>query len=166
MSQEIADRLRGENVIAVGNVFELAPWAQALAANDVSWWRNHPAAMKFAGRRFTTKTLSGVERYRGKTVRGDSNSGTLGLDIAVEVFKATEVVLLGFDFQGTHFFGRYTNGCSNTTDASRLKHVRQMKAWRLVHAKARVFNCTPGSALKVFPMADLDAFLPAQRLVA
>lgn len=166
MNQNLADRVRGENAVVVGNAFELAPWAAGLVANDLAWWRCHPEAMKFSGRKFTTKTLSGVERHRGTTVRGDSNSGTLGIDVALEVFKAKEIVLLGFDFHGTHFFGRYTNGCSNTTPASRQRHVRQMRAWRMVHRKVPVFNCTPGSALTVFPVGELDAYLPAQRLVA
>lgn len=169
MSLDLAERVRCENVIAVGNVFQLTPWATALVANDKVWWSEHPEAKKFAGRKFCTKTVSGLERHRGKTVKGDSNSGTLGLDVAVEVFKATEVILLGFDFHGTHFFGRYTNGCSNTTDVSRKRHVRQMKAWRMVHRKVRVINCTPDSALTVFPMGNLEDFcaeLPAPRLVA
>jgi hypothetical protein len=166
MSREVADRVRGENVVVVGNAFELAPWAAGLVANDKVWWTEHPAARKFAGRKFTTKTLSGIERHRGKGVGGDSNSGMLGIDVAVEVFKASQVLLLGFDFQGTHFFGRYTNGCSNTTVASRVKHHRQMKVWRMLHPKVDVVNLTPGSALRVFPMAELDAYVPPQRLVA
>ena len=167
MSQALADRVRGLGVVvAVGNAYELAPWADALVANDLTWWNEHPEARKFAGKKFCTKTLSGTVRHRGRTVGADSNSGTLGMDVAVEVFKATEVVLLGFDFHGTHFFGRYTNRCSNTTPASRKKHIRQMKAWQLVHRKIRVVNCTPGSALTVFPFGELDAYVPAQSLVA
>lgn len=167
MSREIAERVRGHGiVVAVGNSYELAPWADALVANDRVWWDEHPEAHKFAGRKFCTKTISGIERHRGLGVRGDANSGMLGIDVAVEVFKASEVVLLGFDFSGTHFFGRYTNGCSNTTPASRQTHQRQMKAWRMLHPKVPVVNCTPGSALKAFPLGDLDAYLPAERRVA
>lgn len=167
MSPELAERVRGHGiVVAVGNAFELALWADALAANDRVWWQEHPEAMKFAGRKFCTKTISGVERHRGKGVNGDANSGMLGIDVALEVFKASEIVLLGFDFHGTHFFGRYTNGCSNTTPASRERHQRQMRTWRLLHPKAAVVNCTEGSALKAFPMGNLDAYVPAERLVA
>lgn len=156
MSRELAERVRGLNVGVVGNCYELAPWAQFLAANDRKWWDTHPEAKQFAGRRFSTKTISRIERHVGRTVKGDSNSGTLAMDVATVVFKATELVLLGFDFSGTHFFGRYTNGCSNTTPNSRLRHVRQMEDWRRAHPAVRVVNCTPGSALKVFPMGDLD----------
>lgn len=166
LSLDLVDRVRGENVVAVGNAYELAPWADALVANDKVWWSEHPAAMKFAGQKFCTKTLSGVTRHRGKGVSGDANSGMLGIDVAVEVFKASQVLLLGFDFHGTHFFGRYTNRCSNTTDASRERHKRQMRTWRMLHPKVDVVNCTAGSALKAFPMGDLDAYLPAPRLVA
>lgn len=166
MTPDLAERLRGQRVVAVGNCFELAPWATALVANDRIWWEEHPQAMKFAGRKFCTKTISGVERHRGKGVRGDANSGMLGIDVALEVFKATEILLLGFDFQGTHFFGLYRNKCSNTTPNSREKHKRQMKAWRMLHPKVQVVNLTPGSALHAFPMGDLDAYLPADSRAA
>lgn len=166
MSQELADRVRGENVVAVNNAYQLAPWAAALVANDRKWWDEHPESKQFAGRKFCTKTISGISRHHGKGVRGDANSGMLGIDVALEVFKATEILLLGFDFQGTHFFGRYTNGCSNTTTSSRNKHQRQMKAWRMLHPKVKVVNLTPGSALKAFPMGDLDAYLPPVQAAA
>lgn len=166
MSRELVERLRGENIVAVGNVFELTPWAAAVVANDKVWWEEHSAAKKFAGRKFCTKTISGIERHRGRGVGSDSNSGMLGIDVAVDVFKASQVLLLGFDFHGTHFFGQYENRCSNTTPTSREKHRRQMKVWRMLHPKVDVVNLTPGSALKAFPMGELDAYLPAQRLVA
>lgn len=157
MSQALADRVRGLGfVVAVGNAYELAPWADALVANDLTWWKEHPEATKFTGRKFCTKTLSGTERHRGKGVSSDANSGMLGIDVAVEVFKASPVYLLGFDFHGTHFFGPYKNGCSNTSPTSREKHKRQMKSWRMLHPRANVVNCTPGSALKVFPVGELD----------
>lgn len=167
LSATVAERVRGcGTVIAVGNAYELAPWADALVANDRIWWDEHPAAMDFAGRKFCPKTISGIERHRGKGVAGDANSGMLGIDVALEVFKGDPIILVGFDFHGTHFFGAYTNRCSNTTPVSRQKHQRQMRVWRMLHPKARVVNCTPGSALKAFPMGSLDAFLPAERLVA
>lgn len=167
MSQALADRVRDRGiVVAVNNVFELAPWADALVANDRQWWEAYPEARKFSGRKFCTKAISGLERHRGRGVAGDANSGMLGIDVALGVFKAEEIVLLGFDFQGTHFFGEYANGLGNTKPHSRAKHLRQMRAWRMVHPKARVVNCTPGSALKAFPMGSLDAFLPAECLVA
>lgn len=166
LSREVVDRLRNENVVAVGNAYELAPWAAALVANDLRWWEEHPQARKFAGRKFTTKTLSGIERHRSNGVGSGSNSGTLGIGVAVHVFNATQVLLLGFDFHGTHFFGRYTNKCSNTTPASRVIHQRQMKTWRMLHPNVDVVNLTEGSELKAFPIRELDAYLPPQRDVA
>lgn len=44
MSQALADSVRGHRVVAINNVYELAPWADCLAANDLSWWRKHPEA--------------------------------------------------------------------------------------------------------------------------
>lgn len=161
----LVERVRGLPSVAVNNAYELAPWAEALVANDRAWWDRHPEAMRFPGRKFTTKTISGLERHRGRGVGPDSNSGMLGIDVAVEVFGASRVVLLGFDFHGTHFFGQYTNGCSNTTAKSRGNHAQQMALWRRLHPGVEVVNCTPGSALTVFPMGELDAYLPAPRVV-
>lgn len=159
LSQDAATRLRDRNVIAVNNAYELAPWAAAMVANDRKWWDKHPDAKKFAGRKFCTKAMSGIERHRGKGVDGGSNSGMLGIDVAFDVFKADRVFLLGFDFHGSHFFGQYTNGCGNTTPANRCRHHQQMKTWRALHPDARVVNLTEGSELKVFPMDSLERVL-------
>lgn len=146
-------------MVAVGNAYEMAPWAAAVVANDKVWWEEHPQARKFAGRKFTTKTMSGIERHRASGVGGDSNSGTLGIDVAVRVFKATQVLLIGFDFHGTHFFGQYQNRCSNTTAASRVKHQRQMNVWRKINPRVEVVNLTAGSELKAFPMGNIEDYL-------
>ena len=103
--------------------------------------------------------MSGIERHRSKGVGPDSNSGTLGIGVAVHVFDATQVLLIGFDFHGTHFFGRYTNKCSNTTPASRILHQRQMKTWRMLHPNVDVVNLTEGTELTAFPLGKMENYL-------
>ena len=44
MSLDLVERLRGRLVGVVGCVFELAPWADYLIANDEAWWDKYPAA--------------------------------------------------------------------------------------------------------------------------
>lgn len=153
-SQELADRLHGERLIVVGNAYQLAPWAEALVANDVKWWREHPDAIKFEGRKFSANRVKGTELV--KAGRCNLNSGTLALIVAVTELGATQLRMHGFDFHGTHFFGPYKNGCSNTTQASRNKHKSQMKAWRLANPKVEVINCTPGSELTCFPFGEFQ----------
>lgn len=152
MSQAVADSVRRLRVIAVNNAFELAPDAEALAANDMAWWRHNPQAKDFAGRKFSTNVISGVERVLSPTVQTDSCSGVLGLEVAKDL-GATTILLFGADFHGTHYFGEYTNGLRNTHEARRAIHAKQFAAWGKAHPRIEVFNCTPGSELRAFPMA-------------
>lgn len=157
MSLELAERVRGKLVCAVNNSFELAPWADILVANDQSWWRKHPHARQFGGRKFSSNLIDGIERVKPNTFGSQSNSGVLALD-TVRNLGATSVVLLGFDMHGTHFFGEYTNGCNNTSDKRRQVHHQQYRQWAKRNT-IEVLNCTKGSALDCFPMRELDAVL-------
>src|SRR5690606_17149021 len=115
-SQALADSLRGGFVGVVGNAYELAPWANFMAATDRKWWEKHPAAMRFAGRRFTAHRIDGTERPPNSQTNW--NSGVLALEVAVHL-GATVIRLHGFDMHGTHFFGPYTNGLKNTSQTNR-----------------------------------------------
>lgn len=146
-SPDLAQRLRGRRVGVVGNAFELAPWAEFLAASDVQWWEKHPAAMAFAGVRYTAHRKAGLQQLAG--ARTNWNSGVLGLAVAASL-GATLVRLHGFDLRGTHFFGPYTNGLRNTAPARREVHQQQFAQWARQNPHVRVLNCTPGSALRCF----------------
>ena len=159
MSQALADSVRGHRVIAINNCFELAPWADALAANDLSWWRKHPEAKQFAGAKYSANRIGdGVEQVRSPLVTSCSNSGVLALEVAKRQ-GATRILLLGFDMHGTHYFGKYTNGCTNTQPRRRLVHQQQFSRWARANKGIEVLNCTEGSALKGFPMARLDDYI-------
>ncbi|WP_202844798.1 hypothetical protein [Luteimonas saliphila] len=139
----------------VSNTYTLAPWADVLVANDHAWWRKHPEAHQFSGRKFSANEIKGVERAKPCTFGSRGNSGVLALDV-VRNLGAKRVILLGLDMHGTHFFGPYKNGCTNTTEAKRRIHVAQFKQWRRRNPGIEVTNCTEGSALTCFPMARLD----------
>lgn len=164
MSAGLAERVRGNNVAVVGNTYTLAPWADVLVANDVNWWRRHPEAHGFAGRKFSANQIKGVERAKPVTFGSRSNSGVLALDV-LRNLGATRIVMLGFDMAGSHFFGRYTNGCTNTSDRRREEHKKQFKQWRMRNPTVDVINCTEGSALTCFPMARADDELSRTRTV-
>lgn len=51
----------GLKVGAVGNAYELAPWAEFIAATDSAWWRENPNARLCAGRKFAMHASAGVE---------------------------------------------------------------------------------------------------------
>lgn len=163
MSQALADSMRGRFVGVVTSCFPLAPRANFLAANDRHWWTKYPDARKFEGRKFSANRIAGVEKLEGAV--SNWNSGVLALEAAVYL-GATSIRLYGFDMRGTHFFGPYVNGLRNTTADSRRVHRKQYAVWAKRHPQIDVINCTPGSALGVFPMEGDDAQTPAQRNVA
>lgn len=143
----LAYKLRGRRVGVVGNAFELAPWAEFLAASDRQWWEKHPEAHEFRGRRYSSHKREGVIALDG--AKTNWNSGVLALQVAAHL-GATTIRLHGFDMHGTHFFGPYTNGLVNTSAPRREVHKAQFAWWAKHNPNVRVVNCTAGSALRCF----------------
>lgn len=156
---EDAERVRagGLPLGAITSAFELAPWADFIAATDGGWWRKYPEALKLPGAKYTMHQVKGAERVK---VPGyvAVNSGVLALECAKRA-GATRILLLGFDMRGTHYFGPYRNGLSNTSETKRRMHLAQYARWSRANREIEIFNCTQGSALKCFPMARLDEYL-------
>jgi hypothetical protein len=112
MSQVVADSVRGNYVIAISNAGiefvdaknvthpALAPWAQELCAQDHAWWREHPQAHQFAGRKFSANKIVGVEQVVSDYVQRQSSSGVLALERARHAGEETgilEIELHGYD---------------------------------------------------------------------
>lgn len=154
MSHAIATALRGRCcVIAISDAFRLAPWADALVSTDAAWWKAHPEALKFAGRKFCSARFPGTEQiYLKPHYAPGSNSGFQGMRVAEGVFKATKILLLGFDMHGTHYFGAHRAPLRNTTPPRFRAHIQQCAKWR----GCAVVNCTPGSHLKAFPFSTIE----------
>ena len=152
MSQALADSVRGCRVGAVTSALPLAPWAEFVAASDVSWWRKMGAA-GFEGERYSAHKMPGVEQVEGVT--SATNSGVLALQVC-KMKGAKAVALLGFDMGLGHYFGDYTNGLSNTDKHRRRVHMQQYVQWARANPDIEVINCTPGSALHCFRRADLS----------
>jgi hypothetical protein len=162
-SAELAESVRHIPTGAVSNAYQLAPWAQFVAASDAAWWRKYPEAMKFP-ERYAMAPVGGVERVWSK-FGAPCNSGVLALEV-VKMKGAKRVILLGFDMRGDHFFGRYTNGLTNTSPDRRRAHLRQYEAWAKANRDIEVLNATTGSALTCFPMARIDDVADLQRTAA
>lgn len=156
---EDAERARAAGIPlgAITSAFELAPWADFIAATDGGWWRKYPEAMRLPGSKYTMHNVRHVERVK---VPGyvAVNSGVLALECAKRA-GATRILLVGFDMHGSHFFGPYRNGLSNTTETRRRMHLSQYTRWARNNRAVEVINCTEGSALTCFPMARLDEYL-------
>jgi len=153
-SASLAERLRGRRVGVVGNAYQLAPWAEFLAASDRQWWDKYTTAREFAGQRYSSHRIGGVLQLAG--AQTNWNSGVLALAVAVHL-GATLVRLHGFDLHGTHFFGPYSNGLANTAPARREVHKQQFAQWATCNPHVRVVNCTPGSALRCFEFDEQTA---------
>ena len=85
-------------------------------------------------------------------VKTGRNSGYQALNIAVHL-GASRVLLLGYDMHGDHFFGSHP-------DKSRPPFALCLKLWPTIVAPLKkagveVVNCTPNSALTIFPQMPL-----------
>lgn len=143
---------------AVSCAYQLAPFAAFVAASDAAWWKAYPDALEMDCPRYSMHRVKGAEQVR---IRGLNwtvcNSGVLGLEMAKRQ-GATEILLMGADMHGAHFFGEYTNGLRNTVAAKRKQHVKQYHRWGKA-SKVRVINVTPGSVLTCFEVGRLEGFL-------
>lgn len=138
-------------VIAVSNVgLDIAPWADALVSHDCSWWNNNRQADNFKGRKFCRNHRYNIETFI-PSIKTGCNSGLMAMDVAVKIFGAKRLILLGFDMHGTHYFGKHPKPLRNTTDSRFETHIKQFDSWN----GCEVINCTPNSSLKKFPFIEL-----------
>lgn len=146
-------------VVVVNDAFRLAPWAHALAAQDFAWWRANPDAKDFAGRKFSSNEISGVERVFGNSVCTGSSSGVLALEVArrltAEMDGPKRIELYGYENHnrnGYHYFGRH-GGTLRTTQDNRFKvFEKQLSALGHLMKKEgfEIVNKTPDSDLRCF----------------
>ena len=157
LTAEQVEKVRHLRTVAVSDAYRLAPWAEALVSVDKAWWIHHRP--QFEGRRFSLLPVPGMETERLTGMTTDTNSGLRGIEIAV-MLGATEVLLLGFDLGGTHFFGRHPEPALKNTDTRPGRFEAFMRQFAGYRPKGvKIINCTPGSALTCYPRADLDACL-------
>ena len=176
------EALRGRaRVIAINDAWRLAPWAEVLYACDGRWWRKHEGVPGFAGLKITLSNSAaqvaawpeiavlentgteGLERAP-HGLRTGRNGGYQAINLAVH-FGARRVLLLGYDMRvaadgRSHWFGEHADWPTrpNIFRNVFLPHFEGL-AHELDAIGLRVVNCTPGSALEVFPKARLDRAL-------
>lgn len=171
MSQEVADQVHASGIpaIVINSTFRLAPWAWMLYAADVEWWAHEKNrdAHEFAGLKVTCQPVRGVERLRntGSTgfdpnpnaVRTGHNSGYQAVHIAAHT-GATRILLCGMNMQGGHWHGAHPHGLRDTTPENYTRWCDRFTTLvePLKNMDVQVINCTPGSALKCFPMGRLE----------
>lgn len=148
MTPAVAQAARRCYTVAVNASFRLAPWADALAANDLMWWQVNRDADGFNARRFCHRRAHRVEAV--STVKERTCSGVLALEVA-RLQGATTIELHGADMRGGHFFGDYSGMLKNTSEEIRVVHAMQFAEWGAANSGILVLNRTPDSALECFP---------------
>ena len=173
--------------IAVNDSYAMAPDATVLYAADSKWWGWHKGVqgphtvgtVKYPAFTGQFKYALNKTPYRDVLVlrRGPQTGlstdpsmlarGLNGVYQAINVavhLGATRIILLGVDMHGTHFFGKHPDG-SNAPFALCLQHFATLVE-PLKKAGVELINCTPKSALKVFPCLSIEDALGIQQAVA
>jgi hypothetical protein len=174
--------------IVVNSSYKFAPDATALYAADAKWWGWHKGCLSshsvgtekypaFTGKLkyclSRTPWYPEVQLLRRGTQHGlmlDPGKVALGhngvyqsINVAVH-FGATRIVLLGVDMKGRHFHGEHPDRTVPPFSVCLARFAGLVQP--LADAGVEVVNCTPGSALKCFPMASLEDVWPMSRAVA
>lgn len=173
--QSDVDACRGRaRVIAIKHAYDLAPWADVVygaGVDSTKWWQRagERVAATHQGLRFTldptAAAWASVLRWGGETGLSTDperlalgrNSGYQAINLAV-LLGATRVLLLGYDMK------RAAGDRENFYDGPTKGPAHRYADWRpffesMVEPLARlgvtVINCTPDSALDVFPKMTL-----------
>lgn len=176
------ERLKGRvAVLAIKRNVELAPFADVVYGCDFPWWRSVHGLPNFKGLKlsYADRAVSqwGCRKVGIPDVQRDQllfdtvgqvgaggNSGFQALNLAAQ-FGASRILLVGFDMQGEHWYGRNTAaGMGNPSASNFDRWIRafSIACGQLTGRGVEVVNASPGSAIKCFrkaPLADtLDAW--------
>lgn len=167
------DYCRGKaRVLAINDAYRLAPWADMLYGCDDKWWSWHSEAAEFAGLKVTQgrnkRAPACVRRVdidtRGKglsrdpaRIHGGKNSGYQAVNLAY-LLGAARILLLGYDMRlvesRAHWFGDHPDRIRSNYE-NWITNFQTIAA-QLPELGVEIINCTPGSALRCFPMRVLE----------
>ncbi len=162
--------------IVVNDSFRLAPDADLLYAADTAWWTVNNDALDFAGLKVTVGSdnpwpqvlrlmNTGSEGFDPKesNLRTGGNSGYQALHIAIQG-RAERILLCGYDMHvkdGYHWFGRHKAPLINTHPDDFPRRAERFAGLAEAADKRgiEVINCSPGSAIKAFPIKPIEEVL-------
>lgn len=153
-------------MIVVNTTYQLAPWADALYAMDVQWWRMHgeEVAVSFRGERISANPIAvlQVSRIAKDSCPTFGNSGSAAISIAA-LAGARKVILVGYDCQRTggkvHWHGNHPKGLGNAGGMPKWPKQFADCATHMQRIGVDVINCTRSTALTCFPRGDLEEWL-------
>jgi len=180
LTLEVAEYCRYQFVIAVNDAYLLMPYARMMYAADAPWWEVHKGAPAFAGERWSVLEFTKPEATAAKLATADkydinliygapgfgfsvdkkvlhygANSGFQAINLALHI-GASRVLLVGFNMEGDHFFGKHPLPLRNTDPGAFIRYFNNAAA---AHNGAAIINCTPRSELKSFPYQPLESAL-------
>lgn len=183
LTAEVAHRVRTARwiqnwrILVVNDAYRMLPMADALYACDIHWWQAHEGAASFEGEKWSSHSISdycddkrevasryGLNLVRARAAPGFStspdcihygspeHSGFQAINLAM-LLGASRIVLCGFDYYGTHFFGEHPQSLRQPTG----KQYQDMtRAFDDVVSSIEILNANPNSALKKFPSMNLE----------
>lgn len=142
-------------------MFRAAPWADALYAIDVPWWKRYADEVKatFRGECFSATARPGVARAG---CPHHDNSGAAAVSLAAHR-GALRIVLIGYDLQltggQTHSHGDHPAGLGNAGSIAKWPPLFAALAARMKSLEVEVINATRETALRCFPRTTLEQAL-------
>lgn len=166
----LALRRRGRT-LAINNAGLIEPWADCLYFHDKPWALSRNGRETLAAfrgglivtqasiydfldpriRRMKPTSKWPLSSHRQMLAGPDSGSHAINLAF---LFGADPIILVGFDMRPGNWHGRYHSPAGQDSYSRFSAHHREMAPWILKEG-ARVWNCTPGSALTCYPAHDI-----------
>lgn len=171
-------------VVCVNDAYRLAPWADALVANDYSWWLHHEGVPGFAGDKWGVlhQTWKKPERWPSvkqlritgseglesdpSAIRTGKNSGYTAVNVAIH-YGARRVVLLGYDMGAPkngpqHFFGDHQWAPGQRSPYQTFIDLFRTMRADLKRLGVEVVNASRQTALRCFPCVSLEEALACE----
>lgn len=166
------------HVIAVNNTIERATWADVAYFGDYTAIKHYlPKLRKLTAAEWVTIDSAAAERWKLTHVnpasangmqldriRVNGNSGAQAISVAA-AFGAKRILLLGFDMRNdpktgaAHWFGQHPKNLVTVQLFEEWLHKFEFIAKDAKALGVEIINCTPGSALEVFPRANISEAL-------
>lgn len=188
LTLEVAALCRGHDVLVINDAWRMFTRARWLYACDARWWMERaPRPHEFEGERWTCVSDLNMENeqiaidHKLKVVRGEPgdvfstkpghvnlgycwpHSGFQAVNLAINVFGARHIVLVGFDMRRvggkSHYFGEYPHGYISPDlvfDAGPMGFSIAAEALPL---GVRIVNTTLDSAITCFQKMSVSAAL-------
>ena len=169
LTREDVESLRGRcRVIAINDAYLLAPFADVLYFCDERWFNWHkgrPEFKAFTGLRVTLDNealpahslhnmgTDGLQLCPSGLATG-RNGGIQAINLAFH-FGVGTILLLGFDMRPGHWHGGHPAPTREQVYQESMLPKFPAVAQALERAGVTVINCTPGSALDVWPRMRL-----------